>query len=494
MVGVYQPRDIGGELGGMIGGGLGKGFGEGMGVLAKRKYAKNQLQNAYDEQEDKNSLLGQTIKGLMPVAAVPGLEGVASEIPRITQKEFSRQGGIPNPIQNPRADIYNKQLQKEKEESIVQEQGKDEDVGSSDIPEKKGKITKNAPNTGSIPYNAPLEIRDILSSFPNYKGNAYKGNPQGSNQNERDEIILGTMRGGGSVEQGERRADVFSDYMKEQHKIYQNINDVVSQDADRLYGESPLKDIFKGSMLKEAENQMEQGLLEPNSLRLAVQRKSKDMEASIDRLRSIEGRSIWGWDEQSRKSKSGNVIQPLIKSGEVQAATQLLMSNNLGKDPKTGQNLKGPDWGPVKATEIVQEQVNPQGVKNLQKFASKLENSSENYFKTAEYYNKKGVSARPYEDQQKALANNVQKLTEFMSDPKKFTDKDSLVLLRSYANDMGVDEKNFNKSLQEARLVRDFSDIQDWEQSQLLPVNIRPSVTELLHGIGSVSGWLTGKK
>jgi len=45
MVGVYQPRDIGGELGGMIGGGLGKGFGEGMGVLAQRNMQKRGIDN-----------------------------------------------------------------------------------------------------------------------------------------------------------------------------------------------------------------------------------------------------------------------------------------------------------------------------------------------------------------------------------------------------------------------------------------------------------------
>lgn len=45
MVGVYQPRDIGGELGGMLGGGLGKGFGEGMGVLAQRNMQRRGIDN-----------------------------------------------------------------------------------------------------------------------------------------------------------------------------------------------------------------------------------------------------------------------------------------------------------------------------------------------------------------------------------------------------------------------------------------------------------------
>jgi len=462
MVGVYQPRDIGGELGGMIGGGLGKGFGEGMEMLGQRKQARNALQEALDKQEDPDSLQSELLRGLMPFVNVKGMESIASEMPRVIQKEYARKANIPKPVVSDKENLFNERIKREKEA------------------ENSGERLKVAPTFEGIPHNTPLDVKDTLKSFPNYMPSALRGDPNGLNQIQKDEIAYDYVKKGGSFAEGERRANTLSDYLQGQAEYYQNILDEVSSETERMYKDSPLKDIFQSSMLKDAERQMETGRLEPNSLKLSIRRKAKDLESSINRIESIEGRPIWGYDQASRKQKSANVIQPFIKNGELQTAVQLLTSNDLGLDPETGVQRSGPDWGPVKASEIVFEQSNPIGVKNIKKFAENLDDAHD--YKFVDYNTRKEVVDR-----------NLKKITEYLSDPNKFTDKDSLVLLRYNLKKKGIDESEFNQALSASRSNREFSDYQNFEQSQYLPVNIRPSLTEMLNGVSSFYDWKTGK-
>lgn len=353
-------------------------------------------------------------------------------------------------------------------------------------PEQDPEITKVGPSLQGIPNNAPMEVRQIVESFPNLGAFALRGNPQGLGADQITAIVQDTVRRGGTAEQGMNNAKLFSDYLQKQAQFYQGIMDDVSQEAARIYGDSPMQNMFERVMQREADRQIDKGLAEPNSIRNVARQAAKNVEATINQARSVEGRPFWNVGLEGRKQKTGQWLNPLLKQGEIQSAVELAMSRDMGKDPETGSVIQGPDWGPVRATEIVQERVNPEGFRRVKGYASTLEDANFGSF---------AREVRPGQARQAAADRNHKRMVEILSDPKKFQDNDSLVLLRAYANQRGMTETEFARALMEAKQQRggEYSDYQNWEESTLLPMNIVPSITELLNGKRTASDFIMGK-
>jgi len=475
MVQVIQPRDIGEEIGKSVGGGLSK--------MLERGVQRKQGLRALDALEsiDPNEWNSMPFNQKMSTVArafmgQPGGERIIAELFPAMLKHTQNLASTPT-----EGDI---------DPALVAEMTRLEsgikggDSVSQELPqgEERTEVTAPPAEPVGIPDNAPQSFRSAVQVFPDIQGQAFRGNPQGLTLTQKAQFAQSLKQRGTSPEAAAREAENLSSYLKEQHGIYQGLQNKVMDEARAEYGDSPNYDTMSRIMLNKANREIDAGRMEPNALIAAARKDAKQVEQVINNAPLQQGRPWFELNISDRMNKSRNWISPLLQRGDNQSAMEFLTSDNLGTNRK-GEMLKGPDWGPVRASEIVQKETNPQGLQRQVKFADGL--------KTIRKF--PSTSAQVNQRQQLDIEQNVAALASYMADPEQFLPKDSLVTLRAYAKAKGVNEDKFEEALQKAMNARggEFSDYQNWERSTYLPLNVRPSPGELWNRVRTISDLIT---
>lgn len=468
MVQVIQPRNILGEMGQSVGSGIG----DVLKLLGRRERAMKGLESLknIDAGQFAEMSYPQRVAALLSPMVDLNIAGAAGGDVMSSLLKYGQNLATAQPTQEVLEDTET-QIPGLQEFRRKMEGGDDFEV------------SKPSPSLNAIPNSMSRDVYDSLEVFPNRQALSMRGNPQGLSQNEMERGAANLVRNGANYADAWNKMQRASDYLREQHGIYQGIIDGVSSEAKKTYGNSPRMDMFERKMIREADKQIDMGNLEPNSIMNVARQAAKDVETVINSTPNQIGRPLFEIGLKEAEKKSAAWVEPLLKDGEVQSAVELLMSNDLGISPKTGKRLNGPDWGAVRATGIVQNRVNPDGVKRIEKFAETLKLQDPD----------RRMVGYSYE---KNKAENQKNLTDFLSDPMQFTDKDSLVLIRSLAKRKGIDEAQFAEALDVAKQRRggEFSPYQNWEESTFLSRDIRPSLREILNGMGGFWDRITGKQ
>jgi hypothetical protein len=487
------------DLGEAFGGGLGQGMGNVLNQLGQRQIslqALNQLENL-DPKDFQSKPLHQQLATLSKAYAGTPMQAVLPDLLSAFIKERGRLAGGPQggtqPGQYPYEDILGMQGSKGSG-GILSFQTQQPSMGGKRVSQDVEPYTsqeqqqkQQAVQVGQTPYSLPAsfpgDLQKHASIFPNISALALRGNPQGIDQAQRASIVQRTMAAGGTAEQGQAEADRLDNYFREQAGLFQNLQNAAVNAIQNNYGNSTYTPTLQRAAQNEVERQINKGNLEPNSVTLAALQKAKDIEKTINTAPAILGRPNFELKLDSRKNASKQWISPLAKSGEYQTAIELLMKNKI---PVQGGEVNGPDWGPVRASEIVQEEANKQGIQKEIKFAKQLPN-----VKIPEI----SFEERPEQITEKQALNRqanklkgINSIAEFIA--TQMSPQDSLITLRYYATERGYSEDDFSRALQLANEINpnlSFSDYQNWEISNLLPLNIRPSLFELLNSKRRVS-------
>lgn len=184
MVGVYQPRDIGGELGGMIGGGLGKGFGEGLEMLAQRNMLNKGIDKVEQDILTKQSS-GETVNpisvtlGLMKsLGGIPGGMQAISELAPAMHKEIQRSN-LSRPkteklTDMPEGSIIEDSVEEVQEETLFDpskfyEQKYQENLERTGDPDQAAQITTAQLNAQSAEQSRRAQEQSQSTAFLNEK-------------------------------------------------------------------------------------------------------------------------------------------------------------------------------------------------------------------------------------------------------------------------------------------------------------------------------------
>ena len=360
MVQVIQPRNILGEMGQS----LGSGFGDALKMLGQRKRAMKGLESLQNMDAEQFAQMSypQRLAALWRPMVDMNIAG----------------SGTPEMMSSLLKYNQNLELAKPTGELLEQPQGEQTDAGYQQFRAKmKGgdefEVNRpNEPSLDAIPNSMSRDVYESLEVFPDRKALAMRGNPQGLSQNQMERGAAQLMRRGVDSAAAWDKMKRASDYLREQHGIYQGLMDQVSGEADKRYGESPRRDMFQRKMIREADKQIDLGNLEPNSVMNMASQAAKDLETTINQAPNQFGRPLFEVGLEEAQNKSASWVEPLLKDGEMQSAIELLMSDDLGIDPRTGKRRYGPDWGSVRATEIGQKRGNPDGYQRVKKFANSL--------------------------------------------------------------------------------------------------------------------------
>ena len=490
MVQILPQFDPFGDIGRSLGGGASQALGQ----LGQRQFALKgleQLENL-DPREFQGKPLHQQLAILSKAYAGTPLQAVLPDLLSTFIKERQRlSGGEPtDDISTGRGATP----QGQRDSSLPFVGGRQASVDpepytEQDTPQSAG---IQGQQIQDLPANAPRELSTYGSIFPNIKAMALRGNPQGISLEQKQSIIKNRIARGGTEEQGVAEAARTENYFREQAKIYQNLQDQAVEAIQGRYGNSTYFPMMQRAAQNEVERQINKGNLEPNSVALSALQKTRDIESAVNRAGDILGRPNFEFSLDARKSASKNWISRLAKDGEYQTAIELLMKKEI---PVEGKTIEGPDWGPIRATEIVQEEANPQSVNRLLKEAEKLPNIAEK----APPILAPGRELERYAQERlkfpEKKTEGISQLANFIA--TKIRPEDSLVLLRNYANQRGYTEDDFSNALKIAKDLNpnlQFSDYQQWERENLIPLNIRPSLWELIWGKRSWGDRIVGKK
>lgn len=473
-----------------IGQSLGSGFGEALKFLGQRKAeqsALDELKSIDEEEFNKMSLPQQLATLQRPFAGLKSGGMIGSELlPTFLKERQRRAGGAIGDTIDPEKKALLERAQQFAGPIQAQEAGEvEEGVQQRGISDPE--ITQVGPDTQGIPNNMPGEARQILETFPELSSMALRGNPQGMSYDDQARKVQELISKGATPDSAYSQVQSYNNYLKEQAGFYQGVIDDVSKEAENIYGDSPNKNLFERTMIKAADSQIDKGRLEPNSIKNIARESGKRLENVINNVKSQSGRPYFGINEKEMAGKTQSWLEPVIKSGEVNTAIELAMSRDLGVD-KDGNKINGPDWGPVKATELVQQRANPSGKQRIQSLDKVLKPTTVDAYKGQE---------KPVTKAMDAKQKNIEEMANFLSDPKKFKPQDSLTLTRAYAKEKyGMKEEDFQKALLQAKIDRggEFSDYQNWEETNMLTTDIKPSMKEIFLGIKSLPDWITGKR
>lgn len=501
----FAPRfDPYGDIGRALGGGIG----QAVGTVGQQQYERGQMLQGLDTLKNLdpktfsqmsypqklatfiepfvgrpggNMLIGNTLAPMLKYMesniGVPGGGGVPGGIPDIPVGQDPKNS-IPPDLSTRERALW------EANQKFMQTQDKGETslVPPEGIPQEQKPIIKTGQTRGSLPANAPGYVRRLSTAFPDIGAMTLRGNPQGLSFDQQQHLVNQmTLEGRDRASSIEEVKDL-SNYLQEQSTIFQGLQNQASKNVQAKYEKSPLYPMMQRIAQNEVEKQVDAGNLEPNSVMNAARQRTKQIETAYNNAKMITGRPYFEWNLDEQKKRSGNVISPLVKEGEVQSAIELLMLDTIQEGDK---EISGPDWGPVRATEIVQERLPGNNLKKVRDFSSNLPNISSSELSKSPFEATRAYNARK--------PKGMKELEDFIVE---MGPQESLTLVRAYAADKGYEEDDFNIALDKAKNRREkpFSDYQDWEQSTLLSIPIRPSMKELLLGKRKVSDWLTGKK
>jgi len=500
MVQILPRFDPGGEIG--------KAFGSGLGQGVSKEYDRqrllqglNSLSNIKQEDLQKMSFPDQMQTLMRPFVGLPGGEMMITEMMPKWMEYLQNMADIaPEDLSDPSndapADYTDEQKslwsatdkinevtggsQPPNHPEDVTEEVKETVYGNDPEP-----LTKVGPSRQGLPNNMPGQVREMAAVFPEIRAMALRGNPQGLSFDEKLKYTNQLTQRRVPKDQAIRRVEDLSNYLQQQAGAFQDIQNKVTEEAQSIYGGTPYYSMFQRQMQAEADKQVDEGLMEPNSVINAARQKAKNLETVINNARSAKGRPVFEIGVEDRQKGSANWVAPLIKNGEIQTATELLMKSDIPL--KDGTSVPGPDWGPVRATEIVQSQLKGSDViPRTIKFAESLPDMRVGTFAQDPF----GGATR-----RKKVANRgMQQLEDYIVNDLQ--PQDSLVLLRAYAKEKGVEEDEFRTVLEKAKQRRgdEFSEYQNWEESTLLPYDVKPSLYEVFTGKRKWSDFWQGKK
>jgi len=344
-------------------------------------------------------------------------------------------------------------------------------------------LTKVGPSLKGLPNNMPGDLRDTIKNYPEFRAMALRGNPQGLSWDQQTKLVRDLTQQRVPREVAINRVEDLSRFLKTQAGVFQDIQNDVAKEAKKIYGNSPFFNMFQRQMQNEADSQIDAGRLEKNSILNLARERAKSLETIINDVKSQQGRPIFELGLENRKGKSSSWVAPLLRKGEVRTAIELLTQRNIHQ--KDGKTVPGPDWGPIRATEIALSQVpGNQAIPRARNFAKQLPDVREKKFRGDLSDTRR----------QQLVSKGSAMIENFLSN--QLEPEDSLVLLRGYANEMGYDEDVFNQALEKAKRKRggEFSEYQNWEESTFLPYNVKPSLMEIWKGLRPFGDAFTGKR
>jgi hypothetical protein len=504
-----------------LGAGLGGGAAQALGQLGQRQMALNALDSLNNLNMKDFSKLGlpQQLATIgKAFAGVPGLQNVMPDVMATFLRERRNLAPYLDQIQGgeqqaPTTSTASAEPQATTRRTVPEGTQRPTKVGR--VPETTEKVTIQekiggpdpepytqedrlertavGPSRESLPSNLPGDLRPVWNNYPNIRAQALRGNPQGLSDQEKMQIEADYVRRGTPPEQARQLAQRTSDYLQGQFQLLQGLKNSASEAIQNRYGKSPFALEIERAAQNEVEKQIDKGLLEPNSIVNSALQKAQNVERTVNRAGDILGRPNFEINLDARKRASQNWIRGLAESGELQTAQELLMKKEIPQ--ANGKTTSGPDWGPARAAEIVQEVANPKGLQKEKKFVSTLPDLNQEQFKIQ-------AMTAPFLDQAPLIKEFKDKRIKGISDLADFIateldPKDSLITLRNFANERGFTEDEFAKAFNMARELnpeKEFSDYQNYEINNLLPLSIRPSLIEILLEKRSLSERITGKK
>ena len=470
---------------------IGAQFGQGLNQVLQMFGKAKMRQNALQELENLTTAdlqgmsMPQRYAALMKPFTLPGSEALGAEVVPQVLKIMGEIAEVPTAKGAPEVELG------QADAAVAAPQPKPQVPTPSPSASVKPEVDQEPLTDPQANAGTPELVQerfDSILAFPEYKAMALRGNPQGLSFDEQQTLESDLVRKGlVNRDVAKARVKDWSNYLREKHAIVQDLNNQVSQEAAGIYGESPFYDLMEQVMLRETGKQIDQGLLEPNSVRNVARRKAKDVERIINSAVTQKGRPLFEAGVKDRKKEAANWVADIAKDDPYVAA-ELLQKDQI--PVADGRQVPGPDWGPVRATEIALKAGNHKAaLQNYKKLHKELPEIVRGM--TVPMGGKLGEELA--QRRAKAKESGIQMLTNYLvnMDPN-----DSVVLARYAAKSKGYDESEFNTALEQARQLRDgreFSPSQNREIGVYLANDVRPSPFEIFMGFRSLSDLITGK-